>query len=167
MRVPSGTPSSDITRSISEPLHRSASRCARTCVSCQATVRALGLLRHFPPPAPSQTSLGFLLRSLAGALARPSLLLFPLTQNCCLYPAGLFLCARSHAVRAVCCLSNILLVLCSSITIGFARYSPNCARAVGNSSLRLDTYRSGGCQSRPGSFFADNCASRRKGTMSA
>ena len=82
MRVPSGTPSSDITRSISEPLHRSASRCARTCVSCQATVRALGLLRHFPPPAPSQTSLGFLLRSLAGALARPSLLLFPLTQNC-------------------------------------------------------------------------------------
>ena len=77
MRVPSGTPSSDITRSISEPLHRSASRCARTCVSCEATVRALGLLRHFPPPAPSQTSLGFLLRSLAGALARPSLLLFP------------------------------------------------------------------------------------------
>src|SRR4249919_4353954 len=77
MRVPSGTPSSDITRSISEPLHRSASRCARTCVSCEATVRALGLLRPFPPPAPSQTSLGFLLRSLAGALARPSLFLFP------------------------------------------------------------------------------------------
>ena len=96
MRVPSGTPSSDITRSISEPLHRSASRCARTCVSCQATVRALGLLRHFPPPAPSQTSLGFLLRSLAGALARPSLLLFPLTQNCC-YRLG----AREKGLRVV------------------------------------------------------------------
>ncbi len=71
MRVPSGTPSSAIPRSISEPLPAPQAD-ARTCVSCEATVRALGLLRHFPPPAPAKpTWVSCSARSLAPLLVLP------------------------------------------------------------------------------------------------